>query len=66
MDNIILEIDGVRHRLVYDPTQIDCTNCSLKSKEHCNGNLCITLTKDVRYHFIKEENKRMRRLRKPS
>ena len=56
MNKIVLEIDGVRHRLVYDPNTFDCRDCSIKGGEYCQNNLCINLTKDIRYHFIKEED----------
>ena len=57
--SLIIEVDGVRHRLVEG--NVDCNHCSLYDKHGSrNGcgivrSACIALGGGINYHFVKEK-----------
>ena len=55
MKKIVVEIDGVRHRLVKDRGNIECNQCSLYAV--CKEPICIPFKKSDKSfcHFEKEE-----------
>lgn len=53
MKKIIVEIDGVRHRLVEETAFELCENCSLEKE--CSNAICDSFKKDGYCHFEKEE-----------
>lgn len=57
MKKVVIEIDGVRHKLVSDKTVGDvCSQCSLaKLCNHLTIMLCETLKKDTHFEIEKEK-----------
>jgi hypothetical protein len=53
MKKIVVEIDGVRHRLVKETDFELCENCSLEKE--CSNAICDSFKLDGYYHFEKEE-----------
>lgn len=61
MARVVLEIDGIRHRLIpsENGSLHTCAKCSLKCKAKSlnQGYPCVALSKGrFDYYFIKEEN----------
>ena len=58
MKKIIVEIDGVRHKLVEDKADTTCNKCSLLEDPSvlCTSAICLNfLPKSFHCHFEKEE-----------
>lgn len=59
---IVIDIDGVKHRLVCTPQDVGCKNCSLESfcnsmELTCSLGICHSLTPDATaYKFIKVDS----------
>lgn len=55
MHNYVLEIDGVRHKLVEESGFV-CRRCSLRMlcREVLRGALCVSISGESIYMFVKE------------
>lgn len=59
MHNYVLEVDGVRHKLVKHPTGFCCIKCSLRflCDEQFGGAPCVSITGKDNYRFVREGGK---------